>query len=609
MNRRWNNPISGIVIVALLSMPLVNPLALAADEDWANLSDEQFEQKMSENCGDVLRRVEAGEKTDNDSKASYCVKAEIARKSANWEKQKAWLIFAGAGTAMGFYGIELLGRNQRYHGIKEKLEAETSISLETTKLKGAEFNKVQANLCLKEAYAAMALASATPVTIAAAKLKITTCSQNLKIAMREIARCTFEIEKQTVARAKAITKYETGINNISRARKTCPALGVATVGSGFLFDKYGMYQIQEVKLKYGQSAENPLNLGTIMGAAGVAGMVGKIIKNNNVPLFPKKEEVLANLDELKGADQYGVDSIEKLNLRDGISREDFRNDASQKRSHCFKIAAALGVYGGVIWNSKKGLEAEARNNVKTAATIKLEQAGTTRVSVASVLDNKSTAKSPSSPGSTGSILDPCAKSKDYLNCAAKQSPEIAAITNNRGFMKTLQDELGGKTIGEHLRNNKGGSEREFAQSLAGALGASPTAIASLIQENTKNAAKAAEFVSAEGTVPQLASYGGSAGLNMPRLGGRGVHAEPDFGKLLNGLLPDMNSNQEQSATEPSSPTEEAYRRLDLMAADTIQTNKDISLFVRVAYRYRKHVEKSELGNSEKDERVPSSVKK
>ncbi len=78
---------------------------------------------------------------------------------------------------------------------------------------------------------------------------------------------------------------------------------------------------------------------------------------------------------------------------------------------------------------------------------------------------------------------------------------------------------------------------------------------------------------------------------------------------MNGLLPKMDPDQEQSATEPSSPTEEAYRRLDLMAADTIQTNKDISLFLRVAYRYRKHVEKSELGKSEKEERVPSSVKK
>jgi hypothetical protein len=603
MNTNWKQKsISGIAILALLATPVSPTHAAAAEEDWANMSDSEFEAKMNENCADVLQRVEAGEKTDQDSKASYCVKAEIARKGINWEKKKAFLIFAAAGTAVTFFGIERLGKRQRFKGMKAQIEAKRTLLILENNLKAAELSCASggAMVVVAPASSVWSFSSQNNSNIKAPEITnikleedeiippsvvpATPLCPNVALLQSQILK-----EKDKLAKGKAL--YEKGIQNIVRAQRTCPKLAVATAASGFLFDKYGKYQMNDVKQKYGQSAENPLDLGTIISIGGLGIAAAGMVKDNKQSLFMKKEDVMKEVSGMQEADSCTIDgycngSDPKLANEKNFDTSDFDNDASNKKSHCFKIAAGLGVWGGITWNSKKGLESEARNNVKTAAKIKIEQGGANRVSVASVQDNKATSKKPSSPGTSGSTSDPCSKSKDYLNCAVKQSPEIAAITNHPGFMQTMRDELGGKNLGELLRNSKAGSVSELSQSVGSAIGANPSALAAAITENTKNAPKAAEFLNGGMGSMQFASYGSGSALSMPRLGGRGG-ADTDFSKLLNGLMPGMNDGKGEGDGEPTAAADEVYRRMDLMPADTIQSNKDISLFLRVAYRYRK----------------------
>ncbi|NDG86205.1 MAG: hypothetical protein EBX52_14345, partial [Proteobacteria bacterium] len=62
---------------------------------------------------------------------------------------------------------------------------------------------------------------------------------------------------------------------------------------------------------------------------------------------------------------------------------------------------------------------------------------------------------------------------------------------------------------------------------------------------------------------------------------------PDFNKIMGDLLKQMNPEAKDMKETKENPTEAVYRRLDLLPAHQIESNKDLSLFIRVGYRYRK----------------------
>ena len=47
-------------------------------------------------------------------------------------------------------------------------------------------------------------------------------------------------------------------------------------------------------------------------------------------------------------------------------------------------------------------------------------------------------------------------------------------------------------------------------------------------------------------------------------------------------------NPEAAKDAKVDPSEQVFRQLELLPADKIEANKDISLFARVAFRYRKN---------------------
>jgi hypothetical protein len=50
---------------------------------------------------------------------------------------------------------------------------------------------------------------------------------------------------------------------------------------------------------------------------------------------------------------------------------------------------------------------------------------------------------------------------------------------------------------------------------------------------------------------------------------------------MNQLNPDQKKNAKED------PAETVFRKLDLLPAEKIEASKDISLFARIGYRYRK----------------------
>jgi len=90
---------------------------------------------------------------------------------------------------------------------------------------------------------------------------------------------------------------------------------------------------------------------------------------------------------------------------------------------------------------------------------------------------------------------------------------------------------------------------------------------------------------AVGAVPSSEHGAGyaSASNSAPDSGKSG---ETDFTKLMGDLLKQMNPEGAKD-TPKENVAEAVYRKLDLLPADKIESNKDISLFARVGYRYRK----------------------
>jgi hypothetical protein len=61
--------------------------------------------------------------------------------------------------------------------------------------------------------------------------------------------------------------------------------------------------------------------------------------------------------------------------------------------------------------------------------------------------------------------------------------------------------------------------------------------------------------------------------------------ELDFSKMMGNLLNQMGP--EQMGKNKEDPAELVFRKLDLLPAEKIEASKDISLFARIGYRYRK----------------------
>jgi hypothetical protein len=182
-----------------------------------------------------------------------------------------------------------------------------------------------------------------------------------------------------------------------------------------------------------------------------------------------------------------------------------------------------------------------------------------------------------SAGTPGAVEDCDTKSGTaYLTCAA---PETQALTANPDFMNTMQSALG-QNPGDFAKNLQGDTPAEAGQAAAAAMGASA---------NGQSAA--GEALSA------VAKTAGDAGILDKYTPMTYAHADRsiasaspdmDFGKLMSGMLKNLNPDAAKNEKNGNA-ADLVFRQLDLLPADKVESNKQISLFARIGYRYRKNM--------------------
>ena len=161
-----------------------------------------------------------------------------------------------------------------------------------------------------------------------------------------------------------------------------------------------------------------------------------------------------------------------------------------------------------------------------------------------------------------------------LKCMSKADPQVAAITADTSLMGHMQSALGGKSLGDLVNGYKGdGSTADASKYVGDALG--------------MGSSNAAALKGAVDTAGQLANAEAYTGAKYVVNGGKKDtgSGDVDFNKMMSGMLGKLGPEaSDKAASDPSSLV---FRQLDLLSPDKIAANKDISLFARIGYRYRK----------------------
>jgi hypothetical protein len=481
------------------------------------LAEESKNYNFDEVCADVIQKVNNGDKMEGDPKASYCIQAEIADKSIVWERTKKLVYWTAGGIALTTYGVEKYGKWQIKIGIKE--------------------------LAAANAAAGVTLGAST---------------------------------KEAV---DAVAKMRSGEAMVNYARTTCPLLAIGAGASNFIIDGYGKYKINQTKAKYGQATESWLDMGTLTGLGMSAVSASAIFKGNkNMP------DIITSRDEFNTAKKALCDANNKCGISSNATKEvsEINNEALDKKSGCLTTGLGLVAFGGLSAVSEKNLEATKQSNVNNAGSIKLnsDKAITSISSKVDAIDKKGITK-PSN--GAGSVEGECASSSGnaYLTCLGTQSPEIAAISNNPDFIREIERNLGGKTLGDFAKGYKGKSDQDMANYISGTIGGDPSLLAQSMKDHEKMAMSAGGDLGSSISSPL--TYNRSSGGSVSRSRGG---SDFDFNKLMSGMLGSLNMGK--GTDQKTSAAEAVFRKLDLLPVEEIQQNKDISLFARIAYRYRKN---------------------
>jgi hypothetical protein len=154
------------------------------------------------------------------------------------------------------------------------------------------------------------------------------------------------------------------------------------------------------------------------------------------------------------------------------------------------------------------------------------------------------------------------------------NPSAAAITANPALMSAIQSATG-QTPNALIAGYSGdGSTGSIAGYVGGAAGLSSTGTAALAKQTT-NAAKIAEN---DGYTPN--------GYVASKAEAASTTGDLDFNSMMGGLMKKLNPGS-GTASAAADPSAIVFRQLDLLPPNKIESNKDISLFARIGYRYHK----------------------
>jgi hypothetical protein len=238
--------------------------------------------------------------------------------------------------------------------------------------------------------------------------------------------------------------------------------------------------------------------------------------------------------------------------------------ASKTNSDCLVEAGLAFAQAGVSMISAHMAEKAEQSALGSVASLLAARGpGTSSFTLA---NNTAT-----SAGSSGTAANAVAA---YLSCLSKGDAVSAAITANPDLMNAVGQASGQSPSSLAQGYSGDGSPASVAGYVGGAMGLSSTGTAAL----QKTMDTSAQLASNGDYKPATYTNNGSSAATAT-----GATGDVDFGKMMSGMMSKL-APETKTGEDPSSVV---FRQLDLLPASKIETNKDISLFARIGYRYRK----------------------
>jgi len=337
-------------------------------------------------------------------------------------------------------------------------------------------------------------------------------------------------------------------------------------------------------------------------AAGlVADIAGKAIINDS------KEKYGQAKDQVCSATTFTpliMSAIPLLSSSAPVVKATADKAASKAKSGCILCILMMGITGGMSVQQANASKDAQKAAVESAKGVKAAAKDTVGNMVATnvPLNGQEGIHSPSAPNNGSPTTSPAASDScnsqsgnQYLSCIGTKAPEVAALTNSPEFLNQMQKSLHGKNLGDFVKGYKGESNQDLANYVAAGLEVSPAYVSKALENSQKIANDTQDKYQPSG----YTRAGGSA----PKSGGEDL----DFSKMMAGLMGKMNPDAKDK--KAGDPSDLVFRQLELLPADKIQANKDISLFARIAFRYRKNADNVDQLNWSRPENQSAAPQK
>ena len=247
---------------------------------------------------------------------------------------------------------------------------------------------------------------------------------------------------------------------------------------------------------------------------------------------------------------------------------------------CAIVAAGFGILAYTSENSVKAADKAFDDSIATAKGMVTIAGTNTATGLGVNLGKSGTNSNRSADASSGSATTPVCD----LACLGTKSPEIAAMTANQPFADQMSKALGGQNLGDYANGFQGSTPQDAQNYAANALGVDPATVADLMNGTKQALAESGIF-----DKYKPVSYASNTSA-----GGKVSDSDPDFAKMMADMMKKLNPDATKD--EKKDPSELVFRQLDLLPAEKIVQNKDISLFARVGFRYRKNLSNVEQLN-------------
>lgn len=338
-------------------------------------------------------------------------------------------------------------------------------------------------------------------------------------------------------------------------------------------------------------------MGASIGASALgigADITGKIYMRREQEKYGQTKDALCSVSTFSPA----ITALAPMLTSAGSSAP---KGGGEDNSGCLACAIMQGLMMGMsITMSVSSMNAQ-KELVKNAKEVKnASNNSVTNLSPSTISLKQDTIVKPKSTSTGGGISnssDSCANvsGNQYLSCLGQTDPEMAAISNSSEFIGALNTALRGKNIGDFVKNYDG--ESDLAAYIANGMGVSPSFMSGVIKNSEK-------MTKETGLMDKYAPMKYSRAGSTPK-----VSNDLDFSKIMSGMMGKMGGGGDEKGN--TDPSELVFRQLELLPADKIQANKDISLFARIAFRYRKNSSNVEQLNWSRPENqsAPSVQKK